>query len=147
MTLNELQAETQETTADVSAEMRNYSNACNDGYHTDYRVVCADMRNFADRFDAAHKRELIEAVTRAATQGVKLTNEKHAGMPKKVDTRFDICQCPEQVLKIGRDFQNKDGFRGAHYDTVKLLCDTIEYQQEQLKKAKEEATDEQDIRD
>ena len=52
--------------------------------------------------------------------------------PKKVDTRFDLCQYPEQVLRIGRDFQNKDGFRGAHFDTVKLLCDTIEYQQEQL---------------
>lgn len=50
-----------------------------------------------------------------------------------VDTKFELCKYPEQVLKIGRDFQNKDGFRGAHYDTVKLLCDTIEYQQEQLK--------------
>lgn len=50
-----------------------------------------------------------------------------------VDTKFELCNYPEQVLKIGRDFQNKDGFRGAHYDTVKLLCDTIEYQQEQLK--------------
>ena len=50
-----------------------------------------------------------------------------------VDTKFELCNYPEQVLKIGRDFQNKDGFRGAHYDTVKLLCDTIEYQQEQVK--------------
>jgi hypothetical protein len=37
------------------------------------------------------------------------------------------------VLKIGRDFQSKDGFRGAHYDTVKLLCDTIENLIEQTK--------------
>ena len=49
-----------------------------------------------------------------------------------VGTRFDICQDIELVLKIGRDYQNKDGNRGAHYDTVKLLCDAIEYQQEQL---------------
>ena len=56
-----------------------------------------------------------------------------AKLPKTVDLRFDICQNIELVLKIGRDYQNKDGYRGAHYDTVKLLCDAIEYQQEQLK--------------
>lgn len=50
-----------------------------------------------------------------------------------VDTKFELCNYPEQVLKIGRDFQNKDGFRGAHYDTVKLLCDTIENLSEQTK--------------
>ncbi len=50
-----------------------------------------------------------------------------------VDTKFELCRDVEYVLKIGRDFQNKDGFRGAHYDTVKLLCDTIEHQQKQLK--------------
>ena len=33
------------------------------------------------RLEAAHKRELIEVATRAATQGVKLTNEKYANMP------------------------------------------------------------------
>lgn len=54
-------------------------------------------------------------------------------LKSEVDTKFELCKYPEQVLKIGRDFQNKDGFRGAHYDTVKLLCDTIEYQQGQLK--------------
>jgi len=33
----------------------------------------------------------------------------------------------DHILKIGRDFQNTDTWHGAHYDTVKLLCDTIEY--------------------
>lgn len=55
-----------------------------------------------------------------------------AKLPGTADLRFDICRDVEQVLKIGRDYQNKDGYRGAHYDTVKLLCDTIEYQQERL---------------
>lgn len=50
-------AEAQETAADITAKMRNYSNECNDGYHTDYGVVCEDMRNFADRLDAAIARE------------------------------------------------------------------------------------------
>lgn len=58
-------------------------------------------------------------------------------LPKTVDTRFDICQDIALALKIGRDFQNKDGYRGAHYDTVKLLCDAIEYQREQATKLRE----------
>jgi hypothetical protein len=33
----------------------------------------------------------------------------------------------DHILKVGRDFQNTDTWRGAHYDTVKLLCDTIEH--------------------
>ena len=33
----------------------------------------------------------------------------------------------DHILKIGRDFQNTDTWHGAHYDTVKLLCDTIEH--------------------
>lgn len=66
---------------------------------------------------------------------MKDTNNQGKSL-KTVDLRFDICRDIEQVLKIGRDFQNKDGYRGAHYDTVKLLCDAIEYQQEQLAKTK-----------
>jgi hypothetical protein len=31
----------------------------------------------------------------------------------------------DHILKVGRDFQNTDTWRGAHFDTVKLLCDTI----------------------
>ena len=33
----------------------------------------------------------------------------------------------DHILKVGRDFQNTDTWRGAHYDTAKLLCDTIEH--------------------
>lgn len=40
----------------------------------------------------------------------------------------------DHILKIGRDFQNTDKWHGAHYDTVKLLCDTIEH----LRKDKDE---------
>ena len=39
----------------------------------------------------------------------------------------------DQVLKIGRDFQNQDRWRGAHYDTARLLCDTIERLNQKLK--------------
>jgi len=46
-----------ETITDIIAEMRDYSNDCNDGYHTDYGVVCTDIRNYADRLEAAIKSE------------------------------------------------------------------------------------------
>ena len=32
----------------------------------------------------------------------------------------------EKVLEIGRELQNEDKWHGAQYETVKLLCDTIE---------------------
>lgn len=32
----------------------------------------------------------------------------------------------DHILAIGRDLQNSDRWHGAQYDTVKLLCDTIE---------------------
>lgn len=48
------------------------------------------------------------------------------------NTRFDMCQDIDNVLRIGREFAAKDGYRGAHYDTVKLLCDTIEHLRESI---------------
>lgn len=42
----------------------------------------------------------------------------------------------EEVLRIGRDFQASDQFRGATFDTAKLLCDTIERLQEEIKSMK-----------
>lgn len=47
------------------------------------------------------------------------------------DTKFELCRDIKHVLKIGREFQKQDNWRGAHHDTVKLLCDTIEYLYEQ----------------
>lgn len=47
------------------------------------------------------------------------------------NTKFELCRDVEHVLKIGREFQKQDNWRGAHYDTAKLLCDTIEYLREQ----------------
>lgn len=39
----------------------------------------------------------------------------------------------DHVLKVGRDLQNSDTWRGAQFDTVKLLCDTIEALREKRK--------------
>ena len=54
---------------------------------------------------------------------------------QEADTKFELCHDVGQVLKIGRDFRDKDRWYGAHYDTVKLLCDTIEYLRDRLKTA------------
>ena len=50
------------------------------------------------------------------------------------DTKFELCHDVDKVLEIGRAFQKQDLFRGAHHDTAKLLCDTIEYLRECLNK-------------
>jgi hypothetical protein len=47
----------------------------------------------------------------------------------------------DQVLKIGRDFQNQDSWHGAHYDTARLLCDTIERLNGELKRKRETSKD------
>jgi hypothetical protein len=46
------------------------------------------------------------------------------------DDRFSV----EEVLEIGRRFQQEDRWHGAHYDTAKLLCDTIEKLYAEVKK-------------
>lgn len=48
-----------------------------------------------------------------------------------IDTKFELCHDVERVLEIGRNFQKQDAWRGAHHDTVKLLCDTIEHLRDQ----------------
>lgn len=149
----------QETIADIAAEKRRIAKEVRDyASNGDYwdkkkaNETAEDLEQEADRLDAAHKREAValkqrinelNAEVAAKDEVIKRLNDaiseeqrrKMATTEKSsvVDTKFELCHYPEQVLKIGRDFQNKDGFRGAHYDTVKLLCDTIEYQQEQLK--------------
>lgn len=141
--------------ADIVAEMES-------GPIPEHRHDREILRYYARSLDLAHKREIDALDQRCTELNAEIaakdavimrlndaiaeeqrrqmaTTEKSsvvgdaAKLPKTVDLRFDICQNIELVLKIGRDYQNKDGYRGAHYDTVKLLCDAIEYQQEQLK--------------
>ena len=55
-------------------------------------------------------------------------------MRDEANARFECCSDVEHVLKVGREFQMEDRMRGAHYDTAKLLCDTIEYLYERVPK-------------
>lgn len=125
-----------ETHAEIVAEMRALSNSISDG------IIAINGRQIADRFEAAYKREIEATDAKCCQLGrlagygaseIKHQQELDDCTKPAVDTKFELCKYPERVLKIGRDYQNKDGYRGAHYDTVKLLCDTIEYQREQLK--------------
>ena len=53
----------------------------------------------------------------------KLSNERNATK----EAAFDVnMMSVDDILKIGRDFQKSDTWRGATHDTAKLLCDTIE---------------------
>ena len=58
----------------------------------------------------------------------KLSNERNATKESAFDVeRMSI----DDILKIGRDFQKSDTWRGATHDTAKLLCDTIEMLRDQ----------------
>lgn len=87
-----------ETSADITAEIRARAGVWPEPALTKYDMT------LADRIDAAVKRECIEAATRAATQGVKLTNEKHANMPignaaKMREALSDACYAMFNFLK------------------------------------------------
>ena len=61
----------------------------------------------------------------------KLSNERNA----MKGAAFDVDMMNvDEVLKIGRDWQKSDTWRGATHDTAKLLCDTIEMLQNKLNK-------------
>lgn len=65
-----------ETIADIVAELRRCpTNTVLGG------MVSLICNRLADRIETAWKQERVEIATYAATQGVKLTNEKYANMP------------------------------------------------------------------
>ncbi len=99
-----------ETPLDIITEIRDVeAPRCN--YERGWECIWSErLLKYCDRLEAAMARE---------KRGAKLL-------------RFDLGHTVEYVLKIGRDFQNTDRLHGAHYDTVKLLCDTIEDLNEQL---------------
>lgn len=106
----------EETPADIFKEIREVESPRLNS-EMGWGCICAyptRLLKYCDRLEAAIVRE---------KRGAKLR-------------RFDFGHTVEDVLRIGRDFQNTDRLHGAHYDTVKLLCDTIEDLNEQLFEAK-----------
>ena len=99
-----------ETPLDIITEIRDIeATRCNSGRGLQC-IWSVRLLKYCDRLESAIARE---------KRGAKLL-------------RFDLGHTVEDVLRIGRDFQNTDRLHGAHYDTVKLLCDTIEDLNEQL---------------
>lgn len=102
----------EETPADILKEIREVESPRLNS-ERGWGCICAyptRLLQYCDRLEAAIARE---------KRGAKLR-------------RFDFGHTVEDVLRIGRDFQKTDRLHGAHYDTVKLLCDTIEDLNEQL---------------
>lgn len=80
-----------EMLADIVAQMRDpegmgytVGNTANGADISEDTAEC--MATFADRIEAAWKRERVEIATKAATQGVKLTNEKWRSEFEAVDS-------------------------------------------------------------
>lgn len=84
-----------------------------------------EERKFFDQANAIYRKCVKEYEDRID----KLEAEKNEQPKSSLDSsiinmeNMDI----DHILKVGRDFQNTDTWRGAHFDTVKLLCDTIEH--------------------
>ena len=72
-----------ETIADIVADFREMV------HHTVDGIIAVKADVIADRIEAAWKRERVEIATYAATQGVKLTNEKYANTPVGNAAAFD----------------------------------------------------------
>ena len=122
-----------ETVDDVLAEMLERADAMQT--HGTTHGVRLAIREFVSRIKTARKRELAKVEADALEVGgiveAARTAEKSSAVGN-ADPKFDLCRDIEKVLKIGRDFQKQDPWRGAHHDTAKLLCDTIEYSRNRL---------------
>lgn len=99
----------EKTHAEITAEMRNYTNECNDGYRTDYGVVLSDMRDFADRLDAAHKREVDEVVVLATRYRTALARiNALATYCCQPNVREQIIEQCENIFAEERDGKTKE---------------------------------------
>lgn len=106
----------QETIADIVAEMRGLVKPGETLNHT-YEL----LSGLADRLEAAVKRECIEVATRAATQGVNLTNEKYANTPigNTVAMREAVEWAKKKALYISRNYRTPLSLTG---NIVELLA-------------------------
>lgn len=112
------------TIADVLADFLQYVSNTKIPSEVAETIVC-----YLDRIKAAAKRERETIEANAIAVGGIVEAARAAEKSSAVGNsgpRFDLCRDVESVLRIGREFQKQDRWRGAHHDTAKLLCDTIE---------------------
>lgn len=84
-----------------------------------------EERRFFDQANAIYRKCAEEYEDRIDKLVAEKNKQPKSGLDSSIINmeNMDI----DHILKVGRDFQNTDTWRGAHFDTVKLLCDTIEH--------------------
>lgn len=85
---------------------------------------------YLEHLNKCEKRD-IEYQKQIADLKIRLAKSNDAERSAAFDVeKLDI----DHILKIGRDWQKSDTWRGATHDTAKLLCDTIEMLRDKLNK-------------
>lgn len=85
---------------------------------------------YSEHLDKCEKRDM-EYQKQIADYKIRLAKSNDAERSAAFDVeKLDI----DHILKIGRDWQKSDTWRGATHDTAKLLCDTIEMLRDKLDK-------------
>lgn len=85
---------------------------------------------YKGHLDKCEKRD-IEYQKQIADYEIRLAKSNDAERSAAFDVeKLDI----DHIIKIGRDWQKSDTWRGATHDTAKLLCDTIEMLRDKLDK-------------
>ena len=94
-------------------------------------------KNWVDTFIGLYRNHLNECEKRDGEYKAKIQEYEDKLSNEKNTTKlaaFDVENMSiDDVLKIGRDFQRSDTWRGAVHDTAKLLCDTIEMLRDKVK--------------
>ena len=101
-------------------------------------IAAATARKWVETFIGLYREHLEECEKRDKAYKAKIQEYEDKLSNEKNTTKleaFDVEHMSiDDVLKIGRDFQMSDTWRGATHDTAKLLCDTIEMLQNKLNK-------------
>lgn len=94
-------------------------------------------QNYVDTFIRLYRNHLNECEKRDEEYKAKIKEYEdklsNGGNATK-EAAFDVNMMSiDDILKIGRDWQKSDTWRGATHDTAKLLCDTIEMLRNKVK--------------
>lgn len=101
-------------------------------------ITAIEEREWVETFIGMYRRHLdgCEKRDRAYKAKIREYEDKLSSNEKNTtkSAEFDVEHMSiDDVLKIGRDFQKSDTWRGATHDTAKLLCDTIEMLRNKVK--------------
>lgn len=101
-------------------------------------ITATGERKWVETFIGLYREHLEECEKRDKAYKAKIQEYENKLSNEKNTTKsaaFDVENMSiDDVLKIGREFQKSDTWRGATHDTAKLLCDTIEMLRDKLDK-------------